>query len=67
MSVNFTPREREIVDLVSQAYMRKTIASLLKISIHTVDSHLSKIHLKTNTTTMAELMLFITNESKNNR
>lgn len=57
--MKFTPRELQIMQLVAKATLRKRIASQLHMSIHTVDTHLRSIHKKTNTTTMAELVLFI--------
>lgn len=59
MKAQFTQRENEILKLVAKATLRKNIATELEISIHTVDCHLQSIHKKTNTTTMAELILFI--------
>lgn len=55
----FTAREGEILQLIAKATLRKNIADQLRMSIHTVDTHLRSIHKKTNTTTMAELMLYI--------
>jgi DNA-binding NarL/FixJ family response regulator len=51
-------REKVIVTLVKQAKCRKIIASELKMSIHTVDTHLRHIHLKTNTHSLPELMIW---------
>lgn len=58
MKVRFTAREQEVIDELAQAATRKAIATKLDISIHTVDGHLRNIHRKTNTSTMAELILF---------
>ncbi len=55
----FTQRELDILHLVAKATLRKNIADQLQMSIHTVDTHLRSIHKKTNTTTMAELVLFV--------
>ena len=55
----FTQREQDILHLVAKATLRKHIAYQLNMSIHTVDTHLRSIHKKTNTTTMAELVLFV--------
>ena len=52
-------REKAIIDLIAQAKCRKDIAHELKLSIHTVDSHLRHIHLKTNTHTVSELLLWV--------
>ena len=49
-------REKEVVQMVSQAKCRKAIASELKISVHTVDTHLRHIHLKTKTHSLTELI-----------
>ncbi len=57
----FTQREIDILELVAKAALRKTIASELNMSIHTVDTHLRSIHQKTNTNSMAELILYIMN------
>lgn len=49
-------REITIIKLVAQAKCRKHIAEELNLSIHTVDTHLRHIHLKTNTHSLPELM-----------
>ncbi len=54
-------REQAIVRLVAQAKCRKTIATELKMSIHTVDTHLRHIHLKTNTHSLPELLVWALN------
>jgi DNA-binding CsgD family transcriptional regulator len=51
-------REKAIIRLVAQAKCRKTIAKELKVSIHTVDTHLRHIHLKTNTHSLPELVVW---------
>lgn len=61
----FTQREIEILELVAKATLRKNIAYQLNMSIHTVDSHLRSIHQKTNTNSMAELILYIMNSMPN--
>jgi LuxR family transcriptional regulator, positive regulator of biofilm formation len=62
MKSKFTSREHQIVALIAKATLRKNIASQLEISIHTVDTHIQSIHKKTNTTTIAELLLFVAAE-----
>lgn len=57
--MQFTSREKDILELVAKAALRKNIAAQLQISIHTVDTHLRNIHNKTKTNTMAELVLFV--------
>jgi DNA-binding CsgD family transcriptional regulator len=54
-------RETVILRLVAQAKCRKTIANELKMSIHTVDTHLRHIHLKTNTHSLPELVIWALN------
>jgi DNA-binding CsgD family transcriptional regulator len=54
-------RENEIMRLVTQAKCRKTIARELKLSIHTIDAHLRHIHLKTNTHSLPELIVWAMN------
>lgn len=61
--MQFTPREQQILQLISKAMLRKNIAAQLQLSIHTVDTHLRSIHRKTNTTTMAELIVFVMTET----
>ena len=58
---NFSVREKEIIRLVSQAKGRKTIAAELKLSIHTVDTHLRHIHMKSNTHSLTELVVWALN------
>lgn len=53
-----TKREKQIVSLIIAAKCRKNIARDLNISIHTVDTHLRHIHLKTNTHSIAEIMVW---------
>lgn len=60
MDPKFTFREQQILELIAKATLRKNIASQLEISIHTVDTHIQSIHKKTNTSTIAELLVFIT-------
>lgn len=56
--VNLTKREREIIFLITKALCRKNIAKNLNISLHTVDTHIRHIHLKTNTHSIAELIVW---------
>ena len=42
-SGNLTPRQREVLQLVAEGYTRKEIASLLKISVKTVEFHKGRI------------------------
>jgi len=60
----FTSRETEIINLITQAKCRKTIASDLNISIHTIDAHLRNIYLKTQTHSMLELFVWVMKNRK---
>lgn len=41
-----TPREREILELLVEAYSQKQIAAKLSLSPHTIDTHLRNIYAK---------------------
>ena len=56
-----SPREKAIILMIGQAKSRKTTASEMKLSIHTVDTHLRHIHLKTDTHTLPELVIWSMN------
>lgn len=43
---DLTPREREVLELLSQGYAYKEIADRLELSIHTVNAHLRHIYEK---------------------
>ncbi|MBB6696071.1 helix-turn-helix transcriptional regulator, partial [Cohnella xylanilytica] len=45
-SILFTPREKEVLDLMIQGYTNQDIAEHLFISAHTVKNHLTKIYMK---------------------
>jgi DNA-binding NarL/FixJ family response regulator len=44
--VHLTPRETEVLNLVSRGYSNNEIADLLKMSFHTVTSHIKHIYVK---------------------
>jgi NarL family two-component system response regulator LiaR len=50
-----TRRENEIVSLVKQSFSAKKIAKRLKISLRTVENHLTHIYTKTDTKSREEL------------
>jgi NarL family two-component system response regulator LiaR len=54
-SSGLSGREREIVALIKQSLSNKQIAKRLKLSIRTVENHLSHIYVKTNTYSRNEL------------
>lgn len=41
-----TPREREILQLMAEGFLKKEIANRLRLSFHTVDTHLRNIYSK---------------------
>jgi DNA-binding NarL/FixJ family response regulator len=51
-------REMAILRMVAVAKCRKEMASELNLSIHTIDTHLRHIHLKTNTHSLTELLVW---------
>ena len=55
----FTKREQEVINLIIQAKNRKTIATCLAISVNTLDKHIYHIHLKTDTHTTSQLILYV--------
>lgn len=53
-----TKREIEVVQLIAKGKDRKKIADELDVSIHTVDSHIRHIHLKTDTHSLSEIVIW---------
>jgi DNA-binding NarL/FixJ family response regulator len=53
-----SPREREILQLVSEGNSSKEVAALLSLSTHTVETHRSNIMQKLNLRGMPELILY---------
>jgi two-component system, NarL family, response regulator NreC len=53
-----TPREREILQLLAEGKSNKDIATLLNLSLHTVETHRSNILEKLNLHSMPELILY---------
>jgi two-component system, NarL family, response regulator NreC len=53
-----TPREREILQLLAEGKSNKEVASLLNLSIYTVETHRSHIMQKLNLHNTAELVLY---------
>ncbi len=54
--VSLSPREQEIVRLVTKGYVNKTIASILEISQWTVNTHLRRIFAKLGVNSRAEMV-----------
>ncbi|WP_239489669.1 response regulator transcription factor [Luteitalea sp. TBR-22] len=53
-----TPREREVLQLVAEGRTNKEIATLLSLSVYTVDSHRSRLMEKLNLNSSGELVRF---------
>ena len=55
-NINITPRELEILDLLSRGLSSKEIAEKLFISPHTVEYHRRQMFKKTDSRNIAELI-----------
>ncbi|HXJ96567.1 MAG TPA: response regulator transcription factor [Terriglobia bacterium] len=53
-----TPREREILQLLAEGKTNKDIATLLNLSLYTVETHRRNIQEKLNLHSLAELILY---------
>ncbi len=53
-----TPREKEVLQLIAEGKTNKEIATLLKLSLYTVESHRGKILEKLNLHSVADLILY---------
>jgi DNA-binding NarL/FixJ family response regulator len=53
-----TPREREILRLLATGKSNKDIASLLNLSLYTVETHRRNLQDKLNLHSIAELILY---------
>ncbi len=53
-----TPREREVLQLIAEGKTNKDIATLLGISVYTVDAHRGKVMEKLNLHSTGELVRF---------
>jgi len=58
LSIQLTPREREVVDLISEGLSNKEIASRLHIATHTVKSHIHNILEKLALSTRLQIAAF---------
>ena len=45
-TVNLSPREREVLELLARGYLYKEIAESLRISVPTVNTHIRRIYEK---------------------
>jgi len=55
---DLTPREREVLQLLAEGKSNKEVASILKISIFTAETHRSRILRKLNLHSMSELVRY---------
>ena len=53
-----SPREREILQLVAEGKSNKEVASLLNLSVYTVETHRARIMQKLNLKGVPELILY---------
>lgn len=53
-----SPREREILQLIAEGKTNKEIASIVKLSLHTVETHRTHILQKLNLHSVPELILY---------
>jgi two-component system, NarL family, response regulator NreC len=53
-----SPREREVLQLVAEGKSNKEVASLLNLSVYTVETHRAKIMQKLNLSGVPELILY---------
>ncbi len=51
-----TPREKDVLKLVVEAYSSSEIADMLGVSYHTITSHRKNINAKLGTSTIAEVI-----------
>jgi len=54
---NITPKEKEVLRLLSQGLSSKEIASCLSISVHTVESHRKNLRFKFDAKNSSELIM----------
>jgi DNA-binding CsgD family transcriptional regulator len=64
MTKQLTLRETQVLNLIVNAKSRKIIADELNISINTLDKHIYHIHMKTNTHSIGELILWYLKSGK---
>ena len=67
LDFSLTPREKEIVQLVTDGHTSCQIASLLCLSIYTVKTHRKAIYRKLGVSNLAELIHAVTDENEGKR
>lgn len=63
MHSKLTPRERQLLDLLTRGHSNKELADMLKISFDTVRTHLSHIYEKMNVRSRTEAAALYLRES----
>ena len=58
-----TPREREVLDLVSRGFATREIAETLALSPRTVDTHRAHLAEKLGTSSVAEMVRLLLDEA----
>ena len=58
IKLDFTPREASVLQLVAEGMMNKEIARKLETSIRNVEKYVSRLFIKTNTSSRTELVRF---------
>ena len=57
IKIKFTPREKEILDLIKQGHTYNEMADILCLSFHTVNHHIKNLYTKTNVNSKSELIV----------
>lgn len=63
--MNLTPRELEIITLISDGFQNKEIAGKLEISRRTAESHIRRIYIKMGARNRSNAVSIFMTESKN--
>jgi DNA-binding NarL/FixJ family response regulator len=58
VSLDFTPREASVLQLVAEGMMNKEIARRLETSIRNVEKYVSRLFIKTGTSSRTELVRY---------
>ncbi|GAB6274916.1 MAG: hypothetical protein STSR0004_17810 [Peptococcaceae bacterium] len=67
LNFSLTPREKEIIQLVTDGHTSRQIASLLCLSIYTVKTHRKAIYHKLGVNSLAELIHAVANNNESKR
>lgn len=67
LDFSLTPREKEIIQLVTDGHTSRQIASLLCLSIYTVKTHRKAIYRKLGVNSLAGLIHAVANKNESKR